>query len=336
MMLKRLPLYLTIFFLSALTTLSAQVEKKVVVEHFTNSVCSICANRNPDFFANLDNHPDILHIAIHPSSPYSSCLFNNNDPIENDARTNYYGIYGSTPKLVVQGENIAVNADYGDAEIFAPYLGQTSPVSMEIMLIDDVETGVSGDVTITVEEDNDLGELELFVALVEDTVFYDAPNGENMHFNVFREKIYSSGEGGFLLPNEIGNFYSYNISSPFLEENGAWSTGDYSVLAILQRVDTKEVVQAELLSEILLAGTNDLPILQNVNISPNPVQNQLNISLESNTQTEARLIDITGRTVSTATFQNATQINTSELAKGIYFVELKNEEGRLTQKIVKN
>lgn len=332
MLLKKLPLYLSILFLSALTSLSAQVEKKVVVEHFTNSVCSICANRNPDFFANLDNHPDVLHIAIHPSSPYSSCLFNNNNPEENDARTNYYGIYGSTPKLVVQGENIAVNADYGDAEIFAPYLGETSPVSIDIFQLDDFETGLSADITIRVEAENDLGELDLFVALVEDTVFYDAPNGEEMHFNVFRKRLFADF-GTLPLPDNIGESLTIPMEELDTEE---WDKDRLTIIAILQRTDTKEVIQAAQTEGFLFSSTNDLPILQNVNISPNPVQNQLNITLDSNTETELNLIDLTGRTVSTSIFQSATQINTSELAKGIYFVELKNGEGRLTQKIVKN
>jgi len=108
------------------------------------------------------------------------------------------------------------------------------------------------------------------------------------------------------------------------------------MIAIVQRADTKEVIQAALSNGIDVSGINDLPILQNVTISPNPVQNQLNISLESNIETEIRLIDFTGKVISINTFQNATLINTSELATGIYFVELKNEEGRLTQKIIKN
>jgi len=234
---------------------------------------------------------------------------------------------------MTRGRITMVNADYGDAEIFAPYLGETSPVSIDIWHLNDAETGTSGNVTITVEEESDLGELELFVALVEDTVFYDAPNGENMHFNVFRKNLYTEGNT-FVLPQNVGDSFQESIVSDIYSDE--WATERLSILAIVQRVDTKEVIQAKLSNEFAVAGTNDLPILQNVNISPNPVQNQLNISLESNAETVLNLIDLTGRTISTSTFQNETQINTSELAKGIYFVELKNEEGRLTQKIVKN
>jgi len=82
--------------------MTAQVQKNVVVEHFTNTRCGICASRNPGFFTNLNNNPDVIHLAIHPSSPYSSCVFNQHNSVDNDDRTNYYGIYGGTPRLVVQ------------------------------------------------------------------------------------------------------------------------------------------------------------------------------------------------------------------------------------------
>lgn len=329
-MLKRLPLLSTVFFLSVLTSISAQVEKKVVVEHFTNTRCSVCANRNPDFFANLDNHPEVLHIAIHPSSPYSNCLFNNNNPEENDARTNYYGIYGSTPKLVVQGENVAVNADYGSPDIFAPYLGQTSPVSIEIYLGNDVETGSLSQVSIVVEAEHDLGELELFVALVEEMVLYDAPNGESVHRNVFRKELIAEN---ITLPQELG--FGYGQEGFMVELDNSWDIDKLKGLVILQKADTKEVVQSALSDFFIVSGTNDLQELHNVNISPNPVQSQLNVSLDSNLETRVCIVDVAGRVLSTLFFQNDIQLDMSDLGKGIYFVELENEEGRLTQKIIK-
>ncbi len=330
MLFKKLPLYFTVFLFFALTSLSAQVEKKVVVEHFTNTRCGICANKNPSFFANLDNHPEVLHIAIHPSAPYSNCLLNNNNPEENDARTNYYGIYGGTPRLVIQGENIPVTADYGDAEIFEPYLGQESPIEMNVTKrIDDMF--FYADFSASVVTGENLGQLNIFIALVEDTVFYDAPNGEELHFNVFRKRM--GGSSGILNLPLLGSGITYST-----QIQDGWDINRLNAIIIIQDPETKEVIQASKTTEFTFppsTAVSDIE-LQNVKISPNPVQNLLNISLESNIQTEFRLIDITGRTISTSIFQNETQINTSELAKGIYFIELKNEEGRLTQKVVKN
>ncbi len=119
-------LVVTVAFIVSATSF-AQVSKTIVVEHFTNSVCSICASRNPGFYENLSEQENVLHLAIHPSAPYSSCIFNLNNVIENDDRTNYYGIYGSTPRLVIQGDVISSSADYSSASIFTPYLDATSP-----------------------------------------------------------------------------------------------------------------------------------------------------------------------------------------------------------------
>lgn len=65
-----------VLLLSGLTVFAQQVPKKVLVAHFTNTRCSVCASRNPGFFNNLDNqnNGDLIHIAYHPSRPYNSNL----------------------------------------------------------------------------------------------------------------------------------------------------------------------------------------------------------------------------------------------------------------------
>jgi hypothetical protein len=40
-----------------LTLAHAQVTKKIIVEHFTNTKCSVCASRNPGFHTNLNVNP---------------------------------------------------------------------------------------------------------------------------------------------------------------------------------------------------------------------------------------------------------------------------------------
>src|SRR5690606_20541686 len=110
----------------------AQSPRKIIVEHFTNSNCSTCASRNPGFFANLNNHPEVLHMSVHPSAPYSNCLLYQQNATDNDARTNYYGIYGGTPRIVVNGNVVSASTNYSSASIFTNYLSQTSPASIRI------------------------------------------------------------------------------------------------------------------------------------------------------------------------------------------------------------
>ena len=123
---------LTFLALAIIQSLQAQVAKKIIVEHFTNTNCGICGSRNPGFYKNLNNFPEILHLSVHPSSPYASCKLSQQANPDNDARTNYYGIFGGTPRLVVQGTVVSANADYNSPNLFAPYLNTTSPMSIKI------------------------------------------------------------------------------------------------------------------------------------------------------------------------------------------------------------
>ena len=156
-----------------------QVPKKTIVEHFTNTKCSICASRNPGFYNNLNGQTDVLHLAIHPSSPYSGCLLYNQNATANDARTNYYGIYGTTPRLVINGNVIPASANYSSSSIFTPYLGLTSPASIRIVQEKFSTDSIRATVIIKTEAVNSLGALSLFVALAEDTVFYTGSNGDS-------------------------------------------------------------------------------------------------------------------------------------------------------------
>ena len=88
----------------------------MLVEHFTNTYCSVCASKNHGFYANLWRYPQVWHVAYHPSSPYAACPLSMANVPENDARTNYYGVYGGTPRLVIQGA-VVTSTNYADSAI---------------------------------------------------------------------------------------------------------------------------------------------------------------------------------------------------------------------------
>lgn len=166
------------------------VPQVILVEHFTNTRCSVCANRNPGFYANLEQQPaGTLHVAYHPSSPYQQCLFSQQNPTENDARTNHYGIYGSTPRLVLNGTVIPAGQNYATPALFAPYQSQMSPLAVQVALSRQGTDSLAATATVQTVAPAALNGLTLYVALVEDTVFYAAPNGEIIHRNVFRKSF---------------------------------------------------------------------------------------------------------------------------------------------------
>ena len=171
--------------------LAQSVPRAVLVEHFTNSRCSICASRNPGFYANLRQQPaGTLHVSYYPSAPYRLCVFSQANPTENDARTNFYGVYGSTPRLVVNGSVIPAAQSYADPVIFAAAQGQTAPLAVRVALARQGADSVAATVSVrTVGGVLPAVPLALYVALVEDTVFYAAPNGESQHYDVFRRSF---------------------------------------------------------------------------------------------------------------------------------------------------
>ena len=80
--------------------------------------------------------------------------------------------------------------------------------------------------------------------------------------------------------------------------------------------------------------SNNEFVLENFNIYPNPTSDILNISLENNLVLEnVTIYNNLGQIVKTA---NKNVIDVSELAKGLYFVEVTTNQGKATKKVVVN
>ncbi len=310
----------------AIFTLNAvygQAPKTIVVEHFTNSECSICATKNPGFYGNLATQPGILHLAIHPSSPYDYCLLNQNNVAENDDRTNYYGIYGGTPRLVIQGSVVSAGANFSDPAIFSPFTGQTSPAAISIKQTIFNDNYVKNEITIKTVEAHDLGELKLFVALAEDTVFYTGGNGEDQHYDVFRKSLTATTGNSIFLPEMVGDSISIFTESP-LDIN--WENNRLFTIAILQESDTKSVVQSASESTfsdstiVVNAITSDLKYNE-ILITPNPVNgNNIRINFEEEAFAELSICDISGRVYKSTSIKSGELINVEILPAGYYFI----------------
>lgn len=312
------------------------VAKRIVVEHFTNTRCGICANRNPGFFSNLANYPDVLHLAVHPSVPYSSCVLYQANTVENNARTNYHGVFGGTPRLVVQGVALSAGANYGSAAIFTPYQNQTTPVSMTLW---QTKNGNAIDVSLVIkaEEVNNIGKAKLFLAVAEDTIFYNAPNGENLHHNVFRKTFTGAPQGmDVAVPTNAGDSIVVTAS---MTAEAAWVFERTFAIAILNDAADRSVIQATAsdpsdntpLPVVSTREVNTLPVA----LFPNPVKDVLNIQLEySDATTTLRLLDSQGRVVMSQA-QATNTLDISQLPNGIYWLELESEGKTASRKVVK-
>lgn len=312
-------------------SVSAQSPKKVVVEHFTNTRCSICGSRNPGLNKNLESSPEILHLAIHPSSPYSSCLLNKHNVSENDARTKYYGVYGSTPRVVVQGEAKSAGVDFTSKSLFSSYQGQTTPIEIKINTLQKGNDSLVVEVVIKTTEAHSLSNLSLYAVAVEDTVFYKSPNGEPEHHDVFRKVLLSQP---ITLPGNVGDSITFTVRTA---NHMDWDASRMYVMAMVQNDQNKAIEQVESSKGDEDTGTLGItiPTTQQIAVYPNPTSNWVTIKSPFDESTTLQVKSLSGQILKELSFTNRVKLDLSSYEKGMYLFSVMTTTSTQTIKVSK-
>lgn len=304
----------------------AQAPKQVLIEHFTNTYCSVCGNANPNLNTNVASHPDVLRITYHPSSPYASCTLNQHNISGNDDRTNQYGIYGATPRIVIQGEvQSPSTSSFSSPTLFDDYSGEMSPVSFEITTDTSDVDSISVNVVITVEDQLDIIHQNpiLYVGLAEDTIFFNAPNGEDLHHNVFRKELFGTTGTGISLNDVVGYQASFDFT---VARHVDWDISRMFAFAILHDSSTDEILQSgasnftpDYSASITEKMLNNYKYFNNNNI--------LNIEFEQdNLYDNVIVFDLQGKVlISEQITQQTIQLDLYFLNSAMYIVQLINE-----------
>ena len=323
---KKLVTFSGLLFFSLL--LIAQVEKKVIIEHFTNSRCGICASRNPTFYQTLEDYPQILHIAYHPSSPYASCVFSQHNPTENDNRAYYYGVYGGTPRAVIQGSVIPVQNPLIGVEQIEAHLGKTADYKVTV-----ANSQVSGNTyKVTVEIARVSGAnwetVLMFAGLAEEEVQYEAPNGENLHHDVFRKRVFYDT----VSVNTPGSTKTMEFEYTM---DAAWVQDQMFAYVMLQDYDTKEAKQSASSLDSPTGITSKKVEQLGTILYPNPANAMVSILPEFKERfASAELYSLTGNRV--AQYKDLNVIDVSEQSPGMYFMVLTDKENqKYTTRLVK-
>jgi hypothetical protein len=315
--------------LSGADTAAQPVARQILVEHFTNTLCSVCAARNPGFYANLRQQPNTLHLAYHPSSPYRACLFSTQNPGENDARANLYGVYGATPRLVINGTALAATDDYASASIFAPYQQQTTPFAVSVVLQPHGADSLTVTARLATRASHGYPTARLFLALAQDTVQYAAPNGEPRHYDVFR-KSFTGVNALVVAPAAVGGVVTVVKT---IYRNPAWAAGHLYALAILQD-NANAVLQAAASPRLGSVATAAEPAAaEPVGIYPNPVGRTLFVQLPSGTKVlRAEVVNALGQVAALQPGNaDGSQLEAGALAAGAYVLRLSTSTGALSR-----
>ena len=305
------------------STSFGQVAKTVLAEHFTNTYCSICAAKNPGLFTNLWNYPQVLHLSYYPSAPYAACPFSKYNKAEQDARTNFFGIYGGTPQLVIGGDIITTT--FNDPVLYTSRLGNTTPFEVRVTSVPDGVDSMLVQVVVKKVAPSSLTAAELYGAVAEDTLFFTANNGEIRHYDVFRKSLWGTTSLTLTVPAAVGDSVIY---AKKIAIDPTWTRRRVYALAVLQQTD-KQVVQAAR-SANMPGGTAGLQTVAGsttIKIYPNPATDKLCIDGVTGMQ-QLVIIDTRGVEVQRTTVNNNTSfVNISALTSGTYKVVLNTDAG---------
>ncbi len=315
------------FTVAALSLANAQnVPQYVLTEHFTNSRCSVCASRNPAFYTLIGQHEsEVHHLSVHPSVPYSNCVFYLANPTENNQRTGFYDISG-TPRVVLNGTLVPLAAQLLPAATLNAALGQTSPVYVQV-----TETGSTVNVRIHTVGTKPAGDYVLYTAFAEKEVNYNAPNGENLHHDVFRDMLSNIDGDPITLP-ETGQSVAYQYTKTTSPD---WNPAQMYGLAWVQNTQDKVVLNSGTKFDPVVSGLDEAP-QATLQISPNPASDRLYAVIPDGEPVAAEIFAVNGSLVQADYTVNGNQVvmDVATLESGIYFVRVKSESGTFTGKIV--
>jgi hypothetical protein len=299
------------------------VPKRVVVEHYTNTFCPPCASRNPGLYANIASNPGIYHVSYHPSAPYPACTLYQHNPSENDARTNHYGIYGATPRVVINGSVIPSSTQFTDSTLFDAALGQFTPFDIKVELTIFSSTTLTVKTTIYREDTGTFASPEIYGVIAEDTLAFVTNNGEPVHYDVFRKGIWAAGPiTAQSFPSAVGDsvVYTQNVTV-----NNAWDMS--KVYAMVMLSSGNDMLQ--------VGKSNDLPFGLNVTsataagaikVFPNPATDRLSIgNIKPNSVVTVMNMNGAVQKQFTAVSGNE-DIDVSALASGLYMLSVQDNE----------
>lgn len=222
---------------------SAQNERILLFECFTNTSCGPCAQQNPGLDALINANADrVAAIKYHMNWP------GNNDPMylhnteDNNARKGVYSV-NSVPHTVVDGIRFANTPNNLNQNMVNNWLAIGSPFEMRLSYeVDEVANTITvhvlGRATVAVP-----GTIKLYIGVIEREIHYaSAPgsNGERDFYSVMK-KLLPSASGIPIGEVEAGSYFAYTFSWKLAN---VYDKDQLDAIAWVQNYNTKEVYQA--------------------------------------------------------------------------------------------
>lgn len=327
---QKLLLLINLLFFVALS--AQEVPKNIFVEHFTNTRCSVCASKNPTFYNTIANYEKVIHLAYHPSSPYSSCVFSQHNISGNDDRTNELGIYGSTPRVAINGIAKATSSNLINNSDLDAQNNLTTPFDIQINQYQVGNDSMYAEIIISTISASNISNASLYVALAEETINYNAPNGENVHHDVFR-RFLSPNSGVLINLPSNGSDTTILLGSIIDQE---WKGGELITTAFI-KAGNGTVLQAQQSNKLdFTTGISIAKIINKV-LYPNPARDFLYINNETQLIDKIEVYNILGSKVKELILNDVknAKLSVADLNEGNYIVRVYDKNNDIhTTKIV--
>jgi hypothetical protein len=322
---------------------TAKVQRKPLLEVYTGSTCPPCTPGNANFHSIVDAKPADDYVAI----KFQQNFPGTGDPYSTTESVNRRGFYAinSIPRMEIDG------GWDGNANGFTEALYSGSRSAYAQFRLEGTYNIDTSFVSAKIQYSPlfDATSARVYVAIIENKTTKNVKsNGEKEFFQVMKKML--PNENGTLISNLVeGKWDTLSLSFLFkgkyrLSADGAvanridhtkeHSVEEFSDLRVVAWVQStgsdKQVYQALNLSKKTVVGAQDLPIsINSVLAYPNPATDVLNISLKADHADKLTLLLISADgSVSKAIDQDVTagnnqlQLNTSELATGLYYLSI--------------
>lgn len=222
---------------------SAQNERVLLFECFTNTSCGPCASQNPALDALINANADrVAAIKYHMNWPGANDPMYLHNTVDNNARKSVYNV-NSVPHTVVDGIRYANVPGSLTQNMVNNWLNIESPFEMRLSYeVDETANTITVHVMGRASQAV-AGNVKLYVGVIEREIHYNsAPgsNGERDFYSVMK-KLLPSASGTSIGNVEAGSYFAYSFS---WELANVYNNDQLDAIAWLQNINTKEVYQA--------------------------------------------------------------------------------------------
>jgi hypothetical protein len=212
----------------------------VLVEQATNAGCGCAGVLDPgmDSLFTRYGHEAIVCIRYNGDWPWPYDALYAGNPTEIDARVAYYAM-SEMPTVLIDGEHTPRICDANSLPArFEERFAVASPLKVTASGSMDVDSFYV-DIEVIAEADPQADTLTLRVAVVEDSIYYDAPNTKKYWNYTFRTMLPSTDGRTFSIAQGETLDFSFTVAL-----DPGWDASRVSAVALVQDDDDRSVLQA--------------------------------------------------------------------------------------------